>query len=231
VVLVVRHAQSEHHVRGLTGGWTDTGLTDLGHEQAHLLAARLAHELIGVPVRLYTSDLRRGLETAAPIAAALGVAAIAEPRLREHNNGAAAGLTHAEAAARFPGAYNRLWTMDESPFPGAETWHEFYDRIASFLVTLPGDGPLPLLITHGGALMNIVAWWLRLDAATLQRIWFGAHPTGITVLHADEASAWSHRGIERLNDIAHLSGSASWPTFPLLRQTIGTTEGTQNTVT
>ena len=215
-LVVVRHAQSEHHVRGLTGGWTDMGLTELGREQARLLAARLECELGGVPVRLYTSDLQRGLETAAPIAAALGVAAIPEPRLREHNNGAAAGLTLAEAAARFPETYNRLWAMEERPFPGAETWHEFYDRVAAFLDGLPAAGPLPLLVTHGGVIMNIIAWWLRLGPETLQRTWFGAHPASITVLHADETRAWSHRGVERLGDIAHLYGSNSWGLFPLV---------------
>src|SRR6266540_5612451 len=95
-LVVVRHAQSEHHVRGLTGGWTDTGLTELGHEQALLLAARLKAELAGAPITLYVSDLRRCLETAAPIAQAVGTEIVREPRLREHNNGAAAGLTVAE---------------------------------------------------------------------------------------------------------------------------------------
>ena len=35
-IIIVRHGQSEHHVRGLTGGWTDTPLTALGHGQRRL---------------------------------------------------------------------------------------------------------------------------------------------------------------------------------------------------
>jgi broad specificity phosphatase PhoE len=212
-LLIVRHAQSEHHVLGLTGGWTDTGLTDLGHEQARRLAARLAAELAGAPIRLYTSELRRAAETAGHIAAALGVEPVPDPRLREHNNGAAAGLTHAEAVARFPDSYARSWDTDMRPFPGAETWREFHARTSSFMEALPVDGPMPLLVTHGGTLMNLIAWWLRLEVEALQNLWFGALPASVTVLQADDGPGWSHRGIERLSDIAHLQDLA--PIAPL----------------
>lgn len=210
-LIVIRHAQSEHHLNGMTGGWTDTSLTDLGQAQAGRLAERLRSELAGVPVVLHASDLRRGIETAEPVAAALGVPVMPESRLREHNNGAAAGLTVAEATARFPDAFAGPWATDFCPFPGAETWREFDARICSFLNELPEDGPLPLLVTHGGTAMNIIAWWLGLGCEALQRIWFGTPPTGITVLHADDGPGWRHRGIDRLGDIAHLQGMSSMP--------------------
>lgn len=205
-LIVIRHAQSEHHVNGLTGGWTDTGLSDLGHEQARRLAERLRMELAGVPITLYASDLRRAAETAAPIAAALGVPVTPEPRLREHNNGAAAGLTIAEASRRYPESFAGPWGTDVRPFPGAETWREFDLRICSFLMEIPAAGPLPLLVTHGGTLMHIVAWWIGIGFEALQRTWFGCPPAGIAVLHADDGPTWSHRGIDRLGDIAHLHG-------------------------
>lgn len=211
-ILLVRHAQSEHHVRGLTGGWTDTGLTSLGEQQAQLLAARLGAELRGVPLTLYTSDLLRCTQTTRHVAEALGAAPVPDPRLREHNNGVTAGLTTAEAAARFPDTYNTLWTIDLRPFPGAETWCEFSHRLAGLVEELPADGPLPVLVTHGGAIMTIVAWWLRLDPDGVQRHWFGAPPASITVLRSD---AWGLRGLERLGDIAHLYGTAAWPAAPL----------------
>jgi probable phosphoglycerate mutase len=208
-VIVVRHAQSGHHVTGLTGGWTDTPLTDLGHQQAARAAARLQDELAGVPVRLFTSDLIRCDETAAHIAAALGVAPEFEPRLREHNNGDAAGLTYAEAMRRFPEAFSQLWTQDARPIPGCETWREFYDRVAGFLESLPQEGPVPVLVTHGGTAMNIVRWWLGLDGKVMESAWFSLHPASVTVLCAD---SWGRRGVDRLNDTGHLAGM----TEPLL---------------
>jgi probable phosphoglycerate mutase len=87
LAILVRHAQSEHHVLGLTGGWTDTPLTALGHEQSRLVAARLTDELGVTPVRLYSSDLVRAHETARHIGEAFGVEAVLDERLREHNNG------------------------------------------------------------------------------------------------------------------------------------------------
>jgi broad specificity phosphatase PhoE len=212
-LLVIRHAQSEHHLNGLTGGWTDTGLSDLGREQARRLAARLGSELAGVPVTLCASDLRRGIETAAPIAAALGVPIQPEPRLREHNNGAAAGLTVAEASARYPEGFAGSWRADFRPFPDAETWREFNARICSFLEELPEDGPMPLLVTHGGTAMNIIAWWLRLGFEALQGIWFHTPPAGITVLRTDDGPTFSHRGLERLGDTAHLHGLTPPPSL------------------
>jgi probable phosphoglycerate mutase len=86
-VILVRHGQSEHHVRGLTGGWTDTPLTALGHEQARLLAARLRAELPEQDVSVVTSDLARASQTATHIADAFGITHALDARLREHNNG------------------------------------------------------------------------------------------------------------------------------------------------
>jgi probable phosphoglycerate mutase len=39
---LVTHAQSQHHVQGVVGGWHDTPLTDLGHARLDDLAERLA---------------------------------------------------------------------------------------------------------------------------------------------------------------------------------------------
>ncbi len=207
LVVLVRHAQSDHHVRRLTGGWTDTPLTALGHEQSRRVAARLRRELGDVPVSLYTSDLLRAQETAAHIAAAFGVEPRPDPRLREHNNGAAANLTMAEASARFPGVFDAPWTADFRPFPGAETGREFSERAGAFIDTLADDGATPVVVSHAGTIIRLVARWLRLPAEALEATIFATHPTGVTVLQADDGG---HRIVERLNDTAHLAGLDGW---------------------
>ncbi|MBT6145623.1 MAG: histidine phosphatase family protein, partial [Gemmatimonadetes bacterium] len=40
-VIIVQHCQSEHHVNEMSGGWTDTPLTEFGREQARAVAARV----------------------------------------------------------------------------------------------------------------------------------------------------------------------------------------------
>src|SRR5262245_40086353 len=132
-LILVRHAESEHHLRRLTGGWTQTPLTSLGHEQARRLAARLRDELGDTPVRVFTSDLVRSRQTAEHIATAFGVEVIEDQRLREHNNGVAIDLTLSEAKERFPGVYDRPWGLDFRPFEGSETGREFFDRVGTFL--------------------------------------------------------------------------------------------------
>jgi broad specificity phosphatase PhoE len=71
-LLLVRHGESVHSVESVVGGARGCkGLTENGHEQARRLAERLAPELAGAPVAVYSSVLRRAVETARPIAAAL----------------------------------------------------------------------------------------------------------------------------------------------------------------
>jgi probable phosphoglycerate mutase len=206
LVILVRHGQSEHHVRRLTGGWTDTPLTELGHEQAVRVATRLKDELGDRPISLYTSDLLRAGETAHHIARAFGVKAVADERLREHNNGAAANLTWDEANTRWPDAFRiSMWAKEEPPFPGAESGRAFYERCAGFLDSLPADGPIPIVVTHGGTILCLVARWLLLEPRGIAPVSFSAYTTSITVLEG-----YPHRGIERLNDVAHLAGMAGW---------------------
>lgn len=202
-IILIRHAESEHHVKRLSGGWTDTPITERGHRQARLLAERLKDELGETPVRLFTSDLLRTRETAGHIAAALAVEPVPDARLREFNNGEAANLTIDEALRRFPQPPGP-WGADYRGFPGGETWRELYTRAAAFLADLPDDGRLPLVVTHSGTTIGLVAGWLGLPAETTHQIGFSAHVTGVTVLQRDDHG---YSRIERLNDIAHLAGS------------------------
>lgn len=202
VIIIARHAESEHHIRKLTGGWTDTPLTEGGHEQSRLLAARLARELEGYPVSLYSSDLLRASQTAEHIATALGADLRLDERLREHNNGEAAGLTIDEAKARWPGRWGAAVGLDEQNNDGAETPREFYDRAGAFIDEIEDDGTVPVVVTHGGTVVCLVARWLLLSAEVLNPIGFSAHTTAISVLSRDD----NGRRLDVLNDTAHLYG-------------------------
>jgi len=204
-IILIRHAESQHHISGLSGGWTDTPITPRGHQQAELLAERLRRELPASPIRLLTSDLLRARETAAYIAMALGVSAEPDARLREFNNGEAAGLTNAEVARRWPRAAGSM-SLDERPWPGSDTWREFYARAGAFLDSLNPAGPIPVIVTHGGMVYAMVAHWLRLAPEQMKAVNFGAHVTSVTILRM-----WNGlREVERLNDIGHLAGTESY---------------------
>lgn len=83
-LLLVRHGESQPLVEGqpfeLVDGHGDPPLSPEGREQAAKVCARLSGERIDA---IYVSTLRRTSETAADLAASLGIAPIVEPDLRE----------------------------------------------------------------------------------------------------------------------------------------------------
>src|SRR5262245_38874839 len=83
-LLLVRHARPER-VEGAAGP-ADPPLSPLGRRQAAALAEWLAVEPGVAPLAaVYTSPLRRAAETAAPLAAALGLTPVAEDALAEYD--------------------------------------------------------------------------------------------------------------------------------------------------
>jgi broad specificity phosphatase PhoE len=210
-IILVRHGQAESNVSNLTGGWSQTALTDLGQHQAQLVAARLKHELGGVEVASYCSDLKRAAQTAEIISEETGLKIVPEKGFRECNNGVAAGKTQEEVEEyRIP---PKQPLLDWRQYPGAETWREFYLRVSGCIerVTAETDKPL-LIVTHGGTILNVVAWWIRMPLETLSDFSLRTHNTGITVLVETELG---ERAIERHNDTAHLHLEGMAAPFPI----------------
>jgi probable phosphoglycerate mutase len=77
-LIFVRHGESLHSVDAVVGGPQGCrGLTARGREQARRLADRIEVDLAAAgQVAVYSSSLRRAVETAQPIATALGAALV-----------------------------------------------------------------------------------------------------------------------------------------------------------
>ena len=199
-LILIRHGHAEHLTGDLTGGWTDSELTELGRRQALALATRLKEELGSTPCTMYCSDLKRAAETAEVIGEKLGLKPIHAWELRELNNGVAAGKKKEEARPHFREPTEPL--LDWQCYPGAETWRQFYLRVSEYLDCLQMDQGLPtIIVAHGGTIINTVAWWLRLGLETLSNVSFRTSPASISVLGTTELN---ERAIFRLNDTAHL---------------------------
>ncbi len=200
-LILIRHAQSEHHIQGLTGGWTDLPLSQLGRAQARVLAASCRHRLAGEPsLCLFSSDLARAAQTAAYVAAALGVDVQLEPALRELNNGIAAGLT-CDAAKRIELPMTEP-VIDWVPYPKAESWRMMNDRVFAGMDRLEHACPsTAVVVTHGNAGVAVIQWWLRLSERCRQGISFELAPASFTEL---AINPWQERTIVRLNDTSHL---------------------------
>ncbi|MCW4051160.1 MAG: histidine phosphatase family protein [Candidatus Bathyarchaeota archaeon] len=209
-IIIVRHGQAEHNVSDLTGGWTDSSLTELGERQARAVAERLGRELKGHNVRILSSDLKRAKQTCEAIAGVLGLSPEYHKELREFNNGVAANKRRDEVKDFYREVTDPI--VDWQPYPESETWRTFHHRVAGFMdkVLEIHDRPL-LIVCHGGTVNQLLSWWLQFPVETLNTASFHSAPTAITVL---TLSGFKERQIERLNDASHLAEVSGIPPIP-----------------
>ena len=150
----VRHGETTWNAEQRIQGQThDVPLSDRGREQAREAAGALASVPAGA---IYSSDLRRAMETAAPIAEALRLSVIETPALRERHFGALQGQRYEDVRHRFESA----WRDPELRVDGGESWRDAYDRVARFLESNRSVPPAPelVLVTHGGTLNLALAY-------------------------------------------------------------------------
>lgn len=149
---LVRHGETAWNAEGRVQGQTDVPLNELGHAQAHAVAAALAGERFAA---LYTSDLTRVRQTARPAAERFGLAPRADPGLRERHYGMFETLTYREAKERFPADYARFRERDpEFDFAGGESLSVFNARVLARVTAIAAlhAGATVLVFTHGGVL-------------------------------------------------------------------------------
>ena len=199
---VATHAEATHHVEHRVGGWYDSELTPRGREHAERMAIALRSAL-APDTLVYTSDLRRTLQTAEPIARAFATLPRSNPDLREMSCGVAEGRPSGWLEERIvmpPREGNRL---DHRICDGAETRREVATRIYRFmhglLEALP---PSAVIVTHGGALTYVVSAFLGVPIEALGRVRYGANAGGLTRLEFDPE--WGDRKLVSLNETAHL---------------------------
>ena len=201
-LILVRHGQSEQHVGDITGGWTDTRLTELGSRQAQITAERLAVKMKGLSARILSSDLSRAAQTAQTIGKAIGLEPTFHRELREWNNGTAAGLSLAQAEQIALPVKHPM--IDWIPYPEAESWRMVTDRIFGFMDRIePQIGQTAVVVTHGNSGIAVIQWWLGMAEAGRERISFQLDACSITWLNID---SWGRRTIVKLNDTSHLEG-------------------------
>jgi probable phosphoglycerate mutase len=150
----VRHGQSTWNTEGRVQGQApDVPLTPAGALQAEDAARRLR----GCAARqLYSSDLLRALQTAAPIARILGVTTVPEPALREQSLGSLEGrLASGLSAQAVPGGEH----ITAVRWAGGESIADVHARVSVFLRGLlasPEAGGI-VLVTHAETIRVAIA--------------------------------------------------------------------------
>ena len=130
-IIMVRHGQSETNVLKVFTGQIDAPLTDLGREQARMMAQYLDKFRVD---KIYASSLSRAVETAEAIADQQNCSMETCDELMEINSGLWQGLTFEEIAEKYPQTY-AAWKSDigNAAPDGGETCKRFYDRVTAFL--------------------------------------------------------------------------------------------------
>ena len=216
MIILVRHGEATHHTQHLTGGWTDSDLTEAGRGQLRALADKMAHDFNGKrdKFRILTSDLKRAVESAEIIAAKLGMADCVERHefLREKNNGRAAGMTEAEAKAIYRPAAT-LKELNHRNYPGGETRKEFYDRcVKGIRACADMEKENLIIVAHKGTIQNIIFYWLGFDIEEVNNYNFSVDilPGSLTVLGVNK---WLEHSIFLLNDTSHLHKGEGYGIF------------------
>lgn len=200
-IILIRHGESDHHLHGLTGGWTESHLTALGERQSHVTGERLAELLEGVEFGLYSSDLARAAETARIVGERLDVNPVLDADLREFNNGEAADITWEQAQEIQEPPTEPL--VDHVPYPGAESWRMMNERVCRCLERVADEcADTAVIISHTLSGMCVVHWWLRLGVEWWDTIAYDFAPCSLTLL---TINVFEERTISRLNDTRHLA--------------------------
>ena len=206
-VLLVRHGESApaHPDRPFPshGGHGDPDLDPVGVQQADLLAARLAGEPIAA---IYVTTLRRTHQTAAPLAARLGLTPIEEPDLREVFLGdwEVAGEFRRRAAAADP-LFQEIFVQERwDVIPNSEPHEQFDERVWRGFQRVVAAHPdeRVVIVSHGGAIGQL----LHRVTGSRRFAFAGADNASISEVVAQE----DRLVLRRYNDVAHL--------LPLLRE-------------
>lgn len=155
ILYCVRHGESTHNAQGRVQGQSDVALSDLGRRQAEAISQVLANE----PVELvYSSPLRRAMETARIIAQAVGVEVRTDPRLQEIHAGIFQDKLRSEIHRLYPEEIAQWHSEDPNyVIPGGESRNQLLKRsLAAFGAIVQSGYQHVVVVSHGRLLVTTV---------------------------------------------------------------------------
>ncbi len=186
-ILLIRHGENEYVKKGrLAGRLPGVHLNETGQQQAQALAENLKNAPIKV---IYASPLERTMETAAPIATALGLDVIPNPGLLEIDFGDWQDKSLKQLYLR------KLWkTVQQTPsrmcFPNGESFLAAQARIVTALEELcqrHRSKDLIVCVSHSDSIKLAAAHYLGMHLDHFQRLMIA--PASVTTLFLSEGQA------------------------------------------
>jgi alpha-ribazole phosphatase/probable phosphoglycerate mutase len=155
-------------MRGRSYGALDVSLSRAGHERARAVAGALQ----GIPLdAVFSSPLRRALETAAPFARARGLEPVVHEGLRELSFGAIEGLSYDEIARERPELFES-WMSDPTGtrFPDGESFGDLRERALAAAEEIRAEHESAAIVAHGGVTRAILAAALNMPDEAIFRL-------------------------------------------------------------
>jgi len=155
-VYLARHGESDWNAVNRFQGHSDRPLTAVGRRQAEELADEL--RATASLTAVYSSPLRRALDTATVVGGRLGLAPFEVEDLREVDVGGWTGLSRSNVELRYPEAFRR-WLDGGEGWQDGETLAEMSARVLGALHRLAAAhlNEAILVVSHGGPVRAIHA--------------------------------------------------------------------------
>jgi len=169
-VIIVRHGRTEWNRVERFRGRVDIGLDEVGMKQAEVAAKRIREWPISA---IYSSPLRRAMDTAEIIAAPLELNVQPMSGIIDIDYGSWQGLSTEQVVARDDSLYSR-WIKSpyEVKFPGGESFTEVRERVASAIGDLIQQHPKEtfVLVSHKVICQILILNLLGLDSSHFWQI-------------------------------------------------------------
>jgi alpha-ribazole phosphatase len=174
-------------------------LSAAGYVQTERLGDRLANEKIDA---VYSSDLKRAMETAEGLSSRHEVDIVTCPELREANYGECEGLTFDEIRNQHPDVAKLIANFDLSrlKFPDGESFEEFTARVSTFLDRLKNHHSSETIViaAHAGPIRVLVCRLLGIGMEHWRQI--GCDNASLSIVNTHPRGAI----LNLLNDTSHL---------------------------
>jgi probable phosphoglycerate mutase len=157
-LLVSRHGEILSNIRRIYAGKSHEVLTGRGIRQALCLARELKNHGIDA---LFSSPVRRAVQTAEIIGSSVGMDVVTEEAFREMELGPWEGLSEDTISRNYPDEW-RLWQNKpaELTLPGRETLNELLKRVQACVLKIikTGNCQKIAVVTHVAIIRVLLLW-------------------------------------------------------------------------
>ena len=197
-LILVRHGETDWNAQGRCQGFSDMELSDRGKDQVELLALSLKDEPLDA---VYSSDLKRAVETAEVIAGYHGVSVETDKNLREMNQGELEGLTFVDIRERYAELLSD-WTAspEKVRIPDGESLKEVQERAWGSIQGIYKShlDETVVVVSHNLTIITLLCKFMGIGLSEFRR--FKIHASSKSVV----AFIDGRFDVKLLNDTAHL---------------------------